>query len=459
MTDFEIIIQRFQEAVDTTPANHSDRAELLNNLEIEYRNRYQKTDAMTDLEVTIQRSQEAVDATSANHPDRAGRLNNLGAGYRDRYRKTGAIADLEITIQRYEEALDSSLSPINDRLKPGRTLLILQAEAENWPQAYQAAFKTVSLIPSLTPRFLKNSDKQHLLTDIVNLASDMSAIALNAAKTPFDAIQALELGRGVIAESLNELRADISDLQQKHSQLAEEYITLRDQFDALTISTQRDVDQRYNTNKELERMIEKIRQLLDFDRFFLAPSEEELKAAAECGPIVIINVSRYRCDALIIEKTQIQALPLPHLHISDVKDRTKKSLAEPEILEWLWKTIAQPVLNALGFIQTPYNDCWPHIWWIPTGPLTKFPIHAAGCHFQNSSDDVLDRAISSYSSSVKTIIHGRRHRPQTTRTSRSEEIVLIAMQETSNPMYYSRQKKMTVHYQKMRLLVNQRQNF
>ena len=170
----------------------------------------------------------------------------------------------------------------------------------------------------------------------------------------------------------------------------------------------------------------------NFDRFLRALSENELKAAAECGPIVIINVSDYRCDALIIEKTRIQALPLPHLHASDVQDRVAGKLGEPEILEWLWKTIAQPVLKALGFTQTPPDGRWPHVWWIPTGCLSRFPIHAAGRHSQSSMDAVLDRVISSYSSSVKAIIYCRRHRSQPTSGPRSEKVVLLAMHKTPN---------------------------
>lgn len=56
----------------------------------------------------------------------------------------------------------------------------------------------------------------------------MAAIALMAGKTPYKAMRLLELGRGVIIGSLNEMHADISDLLQKHLQLAEEYIKLRD---------------------------------------------------------------------------------------------------------------------------------------------------------------------------------------------------------------------------------------
>lgn len=341
------------------------------------------------------------------------------------------MADLETAIQRFQEALDHSLSPVMDRLIAGRAFLELHANAENWPQAHQAASKTVSLIPLLTLRSLETSDKQHLLTQIINLASNASAMALNAAKTPLDAVQVLELGRGVITGSINELRADIFDLQQKHPQLAEEYVTLRDQLDSATISTtQREVDQRYTAGQELERVIEKIQRLPDFDRFLRAPSEDELKTAAECGSIVIINISDYRCDALIIEKLQIQALPLPNLHVSDIRARVTGTLAEPMVLEWLWNTIARPVLDTLGFTQKPSSGYWPRIWWIPTGLLAKFPIHAAGYHSRSSSDAVLDRVISSYSSSVKTIIYGRRHRPQPTRRPKSEEVILLAMPKT-----------------------------
>jgi len=385
---------------------------------------------MTDLEAAIQRFQEALDATPTNHPDRAVRLHSLGLGYRDRYQRTGTMADLETAIQRSQEALGQPLSPVSDLLKTGKTLLMLYANTKNWSQAHQTASKTVSLVPLLTPRSLETSDKQHLLTQVVDLASTASAVALNAGETPFDAVQALELGRGVITGSINELRADIFDLQQKHPQLAEEYITLRDRLNSSAISTQRDVNQRYTTGQELERVIEQIQQLPDFDRFLRAPSEDELMTAAECGPIVIINVSNYGCDALIIEKTQIQALRLSDLHVSDIRARSTESLAEPEILEWLWDTIAQPVLDKLEFTQSPSSEDWPHIWWIPTGLLTKFPIHAAGRHSQGSSNTVLDRVISSYSSSVKAIIYGRRHHLQPTRVSKSENIILLAMHKT-----------------------------
>ena len=293
----------------------------------------------------------------------------------------------------------------------------------------------MSLVLSLTSRSLETSDKQHLLIDLVGLASDAAAIALNTAKTPFDAIQLLELSCSVIAGSLNKMRTDISELQQKHPQLAEEYIDLRNQLNTPKTSTQFQVDQRNIAAQKFESIIQTIRTLSGFDRFLLAPSEDELMIAAKCGPIVIINVSGHRCDALIIENSQLQALRLPHLHSNDLRDREKDNLADPKVLEWLWDTIAKPVLNALGLTQTPLLDCLPRIWWVPTGPLVRFPIHAAGNHASNSSDTVLDRVISSYSSSVKAIVHSRQNCPRARIAPRSQKVILVSMPKTPGQKY------------------------
>jgi len=108
MADLETIIQRYQEAIDMTPADHPDRARRLHSLASGYGDRYRRTGAMANLETAIQRYQEAVDATPTNHPDRAVRLHSLGLGYRDRYQRTGTMADLETAIQRSQEALDAT---------------------------------------------------------------------------------------------------------------------------------------------------------------------------------------------------------------------------------------------------------------------------------------------------------------------------------------------------------------
>ncbi|KAH8689874.1 CHAT domain-containing protein [Talaromyces proteolyticus] len=101
-------------------------------------------------------------------------------------------------------------------------------------------------------------------------------------------------------------------------------------------------------------------------------------------------------------------------------------LGEPAILQWLWDAITEPVLAALGYTHTPH-DKWPHIWWVPTGLLIKFPLHAAGYHDCGTGQTVIDRVMSSYSPSIKAMIQNRR-RPQ--KPSSVGHALLVAMEFT-----------------------------
>jgi hypothetical protein len=398
-----------------------------------------------DLQLAIQQYQEALEATPPDHPERAERLQDLGTGYHDRYLRTGAEMDLQLAIQQYETAVHYSSSRIPDRLKPGTYLISLHVEAENWSLAYQTASTVMSLIVQLTPRSLDTSDKQHLLTQVSGLASDAAAIALMAEKKPYEALRLLELGRGVIIGSINEMRADISDLLQQHPQLAEEYIKLRNELNApihlvvqsgMPILVARQVNQRRDAAQKLERTIQAIRSLPSFDRFLMAPSEEEIKAAAVSGPIVIINASIYRCDALIVDKLELKSLPLPGLKHSDIQVQSAALLnpgaLDTRLLEWLWDTIAKPILDTLGLTQKP-DGYSPRIWWIPTGPLSRFPIHAAGYHFRDSHT-VLDRVISSYSSSVRALLQSHYNRSTPKAERGFEKAVLVGMEKTPGLM-------------------------
>ena len=166
------------------------------------------------------------------------------------------------------------------------------------------------------------------------------------------------------------------------------------------------------------------------ERFLLGPTEDELKTAAALGSVVVINVSDYRCDALIIEKHGLRALQLPDLNSNDIRARVA-ALEKPEkqLLEWLWNTIGKPIPDALGLIHAPGGSL-PRIWWVPTGPLTRFPIHAAGDHSCGSCNTVMDRVISSYSSSVRALIQSQQRRLRAKVVPKVNKAVLVGMEMT-----------------------------
>ena len=72
-----------------------------------------------------------------------------------------------------------------------------------------------------------------------------------------------------------------------------------------------------------------------------------------------------------------------------------------EVLAWLWDVVAAPVLEYLGYTAPLDPDTGGRrVWWIPTGPLSALPVHAAGHHLAGT-DTVLDRVVSSYTPTVR----------------------------------------------------------
>ncbi|KAK4076847.1 hypothetical protein Purlil1_12555 [Purpureocillium lilacinum] len=439
MADLEQAIQAGRDAIDATPIDHPDRAGRLNNIGNHLGERYLRTGAMVDLEEAIGLGREAIDATPLDHPDRAKMLNDLGDCLGDRYSRTGAAADQEQATECFIAALHQSTSPVRIRITAGRHLVSSPAIRQH-EQAYAIAKTTIDLIPLLTPRSLQNTDKRHLLSAAVGLSSDAAAIALHANKGPAAAIELLETGRGVIAGGLFE-QSDLAALEHQHPDLACSFVDLRDQLDASPLvgslatderptgAAQTEDDPRREAGPRLACLLKTIRSKPGFKRFLLSASETEMLEAARRGTIVVLNVSSYRCDALIIKESGIRLLELPHLSQEALNDRIQE-LKTLETLGWLWDAIVCPVLNILGFTGPPADSQWPHIWWVPTGTLTRFPLHAAGHHLRRTGETAIDRVVSSYASSIKATIRGRQRPHQAQETGESRNAVVVAMKTT-----------------------------
>ncbi|SPB51507.1 Fungal specific transcription factor domain family protein [Aspergillus niger] len=107
----------------------------------------------------------------------------------------------------------------------------------------------------------------------------------------------------------------------------------------------------------------------------------------------------------------------------------------PLLLACLCFALARPVLDYLGYTHPPeQGGRWPHIWWIPTGEAVYFPIHAAGVHDKDTGETVMDRVVSSYASSIRSLIHSRRGAlPKTpSRTKNPPQAFLVSMPKTPN---------------------------
>jgi tetratricopeptide (TPR) repeat protein len=430
-------IQVTRQAVNATPDDNPDRAERLNNLGTYLFSQYRYTNGMGDLDEVIRVARQAVNATPNNHPDLAERLNNLGLRLCVRYLRTGTMSDLEEATSCHNLALHQLTSNIVVRIEAGRNALITAAEAFNWKQAYEASSIAIKLALELIRYSPEDFDGVHKLSQLSYPASDAVVAALNSQQPPIISLKILEQGLCLVAASTDMMCVDILNLQEADSVLAEKFIAVRHKLQSLTMSeritTQTDrsswelrADECRKENEKICKLIAEIRDKDGLEDFLDAPSLKEMQAVTVLGPIAVINVSSYRCDAILVEIHQIRVLKLPSLNREEIEAKTESAdLGSPEILQWLWDAVTEPILNALGYIDCPSGDKWPRIWWIPTGPLTTFPLHAAGYHDRASGQTVIDRVMSSYSPSIKAMIQSRRSQASST----VKEAVLAASEQ------------------------------
>ncbi|MFY1632866.1 CHAT domain-containing protein [Solwaraspora sp. WMMB335] len=238
------------------------------------------------------------------------------------------------------------------------------------------------------------------------------------------------------------------------------------------------VDRRMALAREWDELVAQVRELEGLEDFLRPPRLENLLPAAAEGPVAIVNVSRWRCDALLVRADGVDVVPLPGLTsaatfektnnylrllqqvdqataaahaarrgvdeqpgLSAVKRYTdaKKALATAvaqrdgmlaTLLTWLWDEVAAPVLAATGFTSPPDDEQpWPRLWWCPTGPLTLLPLHAAGYHDTagRAGDNVLDRVVSSYAPTLRALLEARQPLAQ---PSADDRLLVVSMPQT-----------------------------
>ncbi|MGW6932931.1 CHAT domain-containing protein [Lentzea sp. NPDC054927] len=218
------------------------------------------------------------------------------------------------------------------------------------------------------------------------------------------------------------------------------------------------MDNRMELALEWDRLVERARRLDGFHDFLRPPRLEDLVPRSLAGPLVVVNISPVRCDALIIRDGTPSALPLGGLTSGDLllralaylqvqtdfdeairnflsakrrgdvtvrEDVTRTYLEAAEnrergladVTAWLWDMIAEPVLTELGITTVSQNPS--RLWWCPTGLLSLLPLHAAGHHAEGRGRTVLDRVVSSYTPTVRAL------RQSQERTATSNQRMLV----------------------------------
>ncbi|MEU4078966.1 hypothetical protein DEJ45_32540 [Streptomyces venezuelae] len=380
----------------------------------------------------------AAAALAARHPRYAGVQHQLGLVLAARGRP-GASAALRAA------ALHPTATPLT-RLRAAHAWGFEAMTARRPEEAATAYGHALAQLPALASRHLPLADAERVLAESRGLAADAAACAL-AADAPARALSLLESGRGVLlaralgdpADDLPRQRAEDPRTADRRAWRGTGQSAYADADEVAGVEAGAYADAGVAAAAAVDRAASAtpgdatpavVRRRAGSEEPLLPSEADGLLSEGADGPVVLVNVSRFRCDALVITPEGLLTVPLPRLTLREVVDRTVAFLgalerlqagdggdlmagpaAEDELdghLGWLWDGVTGPVLDALGITGPPADGRPPRVWWIPTGPLAFLPLHAGGHHREATGRTVLDRTVPSYAPTVRALAAARR---------------------------------------------------
>ena len=438
--DLDEAVNALRASLVATPPGSPAYAGRMSDLGVALLDKFDQTGDPGYLYESIQASRNAADSAHARYPDRAAFFINLGHVLETQYEYSASAEALNAALACFGEAAAQDAAPAWTRIEAYRSLAALSTRtgkaAEAGLEAVQAA---VDLLPQLLPRALARSDREYGLGRLTSLAGQAASAAVVAGR-PERAVELLEQTRGILMASTFDARnADLDRLSDRSPGLAREFIELGARLDNLDwVEQEAEPDlpaMRRSASVAWDDLVVRIRDHEGFHDFLRPPGIEWLSAQAADGPIIMPYTSAARCDALIITNDPtrpVQIVPLTNLTEEDAYQQVRQltslqhAILDPikgdklraiddefhEMLEWLWDTITEPIMTALGYTSTPQpGQPWPRVWWSPVGILTSLPLHAAGRHrthaLTSGTAAVLDRVMSSYTPTIRALGRAR----------------------------------------------------
>ncbi|KAG1845283.1 CHAT domain-containing protein [Suillus subalutaceus] len=448
ITDVDLAVNYLQAARDHP--NQSEGRQILTHLATALSARYDEREDIDDLQESIKLFETALPMFVPNNPHALHLRRNLARSLQKMYAKRQTIEDLNAAIAHFEayafqyHQLASSAPGVHTwdhltaalRWRTDANVFHHTSALEAYKTSIKLLDRHVMATPTVSGRY--KALLGGILRDTPSLAADATACAISAGDLEL-AVELSEQGRGLLWSQMSRFRATINDLRavdDEGCRLADEFEFLsaelgRRQSDSSGIKTATETLRRTQQEEEARRyrqvssqwdaVVSKIRQKQGFTHFLIPMPYNELRAAAIAGPVVIINASIKRCDAIIITKIGPPRLvPLPDaslMGIATLSDdfrnvlRNTAGVGEEKMREKqlipvfrrLWDAALAPVVEVLLTILPKGS----RVWWCPTSKLTSLPIHAAG-PYRKGASNIPNVYVSSYTPTLSALIRSRR---------------------------------------------------
>ncbi len=312
LSDMNQAISSYEQAVPLTPADHPDRPSRLNGLGISLAHRFARLGDLSDMNQSISLFEQAVRLTPGDEPSMCSRRYDLGNALLHRFEVLGDLSDMNQSGKMFEEAANSPTGSSSLQFYASfRWALHCQLyHRSSILDAYHRAFE---LLPNMTWLGLSISDRQHFLKGVGPIVGEAVSAAIEAGQLE-TAVEWMDQGHSIIWGQLLQLRTPVDDLRQRHPDVADRFTVLSKKLEGAFTrdnveATFNDLPHRpvsissenyHELVDERDQLLQHIRGLDGFGRFLLPRTFSQLQMAARNGPVVCINVSKRRSDALIL---------------------------------------------------------------------------------------------------------------------------------------------------------------
>ncbi|KDQ50727.1 hypothetical protein JAAARDRAFT_707686 [Jaapia argillacea MUCL 33604] len=477
-------IQLQREVVSTMDHSHPKRREAVNVLACVMGEKYNHSRKLEDLDEAIALRREALSLTRLQHRKPTDLLNDLAHTLHKRYDHYHSPEDLKSAVSFCREAhlepsdstfmtasllgkllskqYDLTRQPddLREAMEAFAAAVIDESElvaqrffvAQQWAHwadkhghesALEAYGAAIGFLPSLAMLGQDLSSRQAALTSGSDgLARNAAAVAIREGE--FErAVELLEEGRAVFWSQALQLRTSFDDLRLRAPELADQLQMISQRLEqdsyrgvskvmmesydvALAAVSETQSRHLRLLGDEWLACLQKVRCVEGFDRFLLPKTYADLRHVAAHGPVVILNATDSRFDALIIKApgTKILHVPLTRFsadtlakmraHCGDACPRSrgdramgwKDKVESPETimkkgLAKLWEAVVEPIIRALDLKRSASP---PRLWWCPTGSFSSLPVHAAGIYDSTEGESVSDYVVSSYIPTLTTLL-------------------------------------------------------
>ncbi|KAI0252181.1 CHAT domain-containing protein [Lactifluus subvellereus] len=443
-------IEHLYEASKLTKSGHPDARRILHVLAGNLVCRFRHRGADKDMANAIKHYRTSIPLIPEGHPDFSPMHSDFAQDLRFIFSRTGDAEHLEESIALYRSAVEYPFSSARDRLKAAYNWTVA-AHGTRHSSALTAYRKALYLLqraidvgPTVQTRHEYISDRR--IEPLRSLPMDAASYVIES-RAYEEAIEMLEQGRALLWSGMRSLRTPLEHLHEVENSLADEFAEISQALEAIITTTgvrdivqtpagtdddgvatgrndmfARDLAEKRRLSGELEKVVLRIQALPGFENFWRPIPFRHLQTAAMSGPVVIINLSKYHSDILIVRSNHpVVHIPTPTNFFDRVTklahqlSETRKSYRLEskkydrvlrQTLEELSELVGQPVAKRLMELGIRKQS---RIWLCPTSVLASLPIHAAGpiSSHTNVKQFLCDIYVCSYTPSLSALIASR----------------------------------------------------